>query len=50
MFDSLKRMFRTPPSHDHWDSPEIWKDVPQTRFEAPRAKKRPKFNQPDFYL
>ena len=50
MFGSLKRLFRTRPSYDHWDSPEIWKDSPQMRFEKPRAAKKRPPHHPRIYL
>ncbi len=42
MLKTLKRFFETPCAYDHWDAPEIWRDVPQIGFERPRARRKPR--------
>ena len=50
MLRSLKRLFKDRPSYDHWDSPEVWKEHPQTRFEKPRAPGKRPPHHPRIYL
>lgn len=50
MFKPIKKWFRTNTTYDHWDAPEIWREVPQSRFEKPKVVgKRPQ-HRPRIYL